>query len=656
MRGTFAAIATALPFAAAAQDHPLDALTADELSRAVAILTEAGHADEGARFPALTLMEPDKAEVLAWAGAGGGEMPARRAFAAIRRGPETFEAVVDLEAGAVESHRLVEGVESGILLEEWELALTATIEDERWQEAMRARGYESFDDLFCAPLSTGFFGEEEPHAGARILKVPCFDTAGAQNNLWGRPIEGLLTVVDLNEGRVIDVIDTGVVPVAAEAPVYGEAAGERAALRPVTMAVPQGDNFEMEGGEVTWQNWSFHMRFDRRVGAIVSMAAFDEDGDGGEAPRSVAYQIALSEMFVPYMDADPGWYFRSYMDIGEYGFGLLSSELRAGVDCPEHATFLEATIADDMGGPITMPSVVCVFERPTGNPLWRHAEIINGTYEGRPEVDLVVRTIPTVGNYDYVIDTVFTQRGEIAIDTGATGIDATKGVETTHMSDPTAEADTAAGALVAPNIVAVYHDHYLSFRLDLDVDGPANTLIREEIVPQRVEGPRRSIWALEPTTVTEEGPVAERAHGEVWRVINPGRETALGHNPGFQIEPGHGALSILSPDDFPQARAAFSSEPLWVTAHDGTELYAAGDYPMQSRGGDGLPEFVSDGDPVEDADLVLWYTVGFHHVTRAEDWPVLPTKWHGFKLRPYNFFDANPSIDVPRDFEQAQAE
>ena len=59
---------------------------------------------------------------------------------------------------------------------------------------------------------------------------------------------------------------------------------------------------------------------------------------------------------------------------------------------------------------------------------------------------------------------------------------------------------------------------------------------------------------------------------------------------------------------------------------------------------------------MEDADLVLWYTVGFHHVTRTEDWPVLPTKWHGFKLRPYNFFDANPSIDVPRAFEEARAE
>jgi primary-amine oxidase len=43
--------------------------------------------------------------------------------------------------------------------------------------------------------------------------------------------------------------------------------------------------------------------------------------------------------------------------------------------------------------------------------------------------------------------------------------------------------------------------------------------------------------------------------------------------------------------------------------------------------------------------------MGFHHVTRPEDWPVLPTVRHGVALRPHGFFDRNPAMDVRREFE-----
>ena len=39
-----------------------------------------------------------------------------------------------------------------------------------------------------------------------------------------------------------------------------------------------------------------------------------------------------------------------------------------------------------------------------------------------------------------------------------------------------------------------------------------------------------------------------------------------------------------------------------------------------------------------------------NHLTRAEDVPVMPMVWHSFKLRPFNFFDRNPALDLRRDF------
>jgi primary-amine oxidase len=51
---------------------------------------------------------------------------------------------------------------------------------------------------------------------------------------------------------------------------------------------------------------------------------------------------------------------------------------------------------------------------------------------------------------------------------------------------------------------------------------------------------------------------------------------------------------------------------------------------------------------IDGEDLVLWYNVGFRHITRAEDWPGMPAVWHSFRLRPFNFFDGSPAMDVPR--------
>ncbi|MEE9266520.1 MAG: hypothetical protein V3V86_07335 [Gammaproteobacteria bacterium] len=51
---------------------------------------------------------------------------------------------------------------------------------------------------------------------------------------------------------------------------------------------------------------------------------------------------------------------------------------------------------------------------------------------------------------------------------------------------------------------------------------------------------------------------------------------------------------------------------------------------------------------MENQDLVVWYTMGMHHQVRAEDWPVMPTASHSFDIRPFDFFDRNPALDLPK--------
>ena len=133
-----------------------------------------------------------------------------------------------------------------------------------------------------------------------------------------------------------------------------------------------------------------------------------------------------------------------------------------------------------------------------------------------------------------------------------------------------------------------------------------------------------------------------------WRVINPDRTNAQGYPVSYQLVPGMNVHTLLSADDYPRLRAGFIDHHLWVTPFHPDERYAAGAYPTLSEPGQGLPAWTAANRSIQGTDLVLWYTFGMHHVARAEDWPVMPTVWHGFELRPFDFFDRNPSMDAPR--------
>jgi len=141
------------------------------------------------------------------------------------------------------------------------------------------------------------------------------------------------------------------------------------------------------------------------------------------------------------MDPDPNWSYRTFMDAGEFGLGYLASQLRGGHDCPRHAAYLPAIIPSDQGGLFKVDRAVCVFERNTADPAWRHFEAGSGRTNARANVELVVRTIPTIGNYDYIVDYIFMANGNIRVRLGATGIDAVKAVASTSLNDPTAAAD-----------------------------------------------------------------------------------------------------------------------------------------------------------------------------------------------------------------------
>ncbi|MEO1447743.1 MAG: tyramine oxidase, partial [Cyanobacteria bacterium J06635_11] len=135
--------------------------------------------------------------------------------------------------------------------------------------------------------------------------------------------------------------------------------------------------------------------------------------------------------------------------------------------------------------------------------------------------------------------------------------------------------------------------------------------------------------------------------GRYWKIVNPEKTNAMGYPTAYKLMPGENTLPMARAEASVIKRATYMTRHLWVTPYEADEKYPTGDYPNQNPGGAGLPFWTQDNRSVEETDIVVWYTFAHSHSPRAEDWPVMPVANLGFKLKPLNFFDENPSNDVP---------
>jgi len=429
------------------------------------------------------------------------------------------------------------------------------------------------------------------------------------------------------------VVDTEVVPVPSADTKYEEIPeNPRPHTTPIFTSQPLGPGFKIHNGEVSWQNWLFRFRIDQRSGPILNLVRFVDNG----RPRSILYEAGVSELFVPYMDPSNGWNNRSFIDSGEFYAMSFLKPMLPGLDCPAGAAWFDGLSASEKGAPKFTSNMACLFERDPQSPAWRHSE--EGEIYGRPARELVLRSTATIGNYDYIMDWRFQTDGTIEVAVGATGVIETK---------PTVETKSPYGEFVAPNLIGVNHDHYFSFRLDFDVDGPNNSFMTHKLVEQAIPNDpmRKSIWVVKPSIAAREKDAILDIHLDrpsMWMFMNPSM------NAGYELMPGVTAKSLMSPDDPAQKLGAFSEHQFWVTPYDPNQRYAAGVYPTSSKANDGLANWTEANRAIENTDIVGWYTLGFHHVTRPEDWPVMPTMWHQFTIRPFHFFQSNPVLDLPK--------
>lgn len=628
---------------AAAANHPLDSLSEQEYKSVVDVLRKEDRVDATTVFNSVSLLPPEKALVEGWT--EGKPFP-RKAVAVVGSKGDYYRAEVDLVAGRLVSWAPAEG-QGPVLEADMELASSIAMKDARFIKAMKRRGLTKANSLRCISLASGTFGRKD-EASQRNFKMTCVAThPGSSLEV---PVEGVVATVDVRSRRVIDFVDTGVVPLAPDP--WGHSReqiearfGKRTPeARTTLMSQVGGPGYVVDGSHVQWDIWRLNFSTDERPGVMLNNVEV-RDGDKW---RHVLYEMYLSEVFVPYSDPSQGWYWRTYMDSGEYGFGASMTALTPGVDCPPHATFVDSVGLNPDGTPVVRKGTICIFERTDGDPAWRRLG------DGRAATDLVIRYASAVGNYDYLMDYIFRQDGSIKVRVGAVGIDAVKGVAATDMESPTAQADTRYGSLIRPNIVAANHTHFFNFRIDFDIDGESNSFMKMKLVPTKVDAsadvPRTSIWTVGHQVPERELEAVTRfdmAAPSLLGVYNPNVKNALKQNPSYMLmAEGSAAHSLLDPTDSAVKRNAYVDNQFWVTPYQPTERYAGGRYAMQSNGDDTLKTWVNANRPIKNTDIVSWYTVAFHHVPRSEDWPVMPAHWVGFTLMPHNFFERNPALNI----------
>jgi primary-amine oxidase len=619
--------------------HPLNPLDTNEIKLARQILLDEHKIDTAYRFYLINLNEPPKADMLKYK---SGDPFSREAIVSVydRSTNKTYESVVDLIGKKSLSFYNVPGVTPGAFLKD---SITDEIlkKNPEWLAGLKTRGIHP-DSVGVSNVFAGDMGIA-PSDHRELICTPQYKNKKYKEML----VHGLVAYVDLTDQKVLKVMDDGGKGFFKPEDIkYLDSDSAKVLLpatKPMKIMQPEGTTYTVDGFQVNGKTWSFRVAIHNREGLVIYDARYNDHG----VMRPVLYRASLAEMYVPYGSTDLTHTAWNYFDGGAYRMGQMwpgiLNGLKAGSDVPENSTFLPGIFHDEKGKPVQMDSMIAVFEEYPG-PITRHGKF---THDAR---NLAVKYFTKIGNYDYGFKWVFREDGTIDLKAELTGVVGIKAVNrTTDLPGGEDENYNGIyyGTLVAPHVEAVNHQHFFSFRLDLDVDGTEN--IVEEMNTVALAASDKNPWNN--AFVRQMSLIRNEAEGQRnlnassnrhWMVADSKAVNSLGQQKSYVIMPGHNASPLAAPGSGPRKMADFLENQFWVTSYKEKEYYPAGDYPNTRGMNDGLPKMVGDNENIEGKDVVVWYNMGITHIVRPEDWPVMNVHTIGFSLMPFGFFDRNP--------------
>ncbi|KAH9906005.1 copper amine oxidase [Xylariomycetidae sp. FL2044] len=653
--------------------HPLDPLTPTEIAVA-ATLIKGSQPDGSVHFKHITLIEPPKSQLRKFLaaerkGATGIPTPIRRASALFyRRGTaHLFVATVDLKGGKLERvEKLDDKYHAHADVNEANEVRSRCLSNPTVQK--RIAQYE-LPKHFTVVCDTWPYGRDTGGRSRRM--VQCFLYAKDSRHPGANSYDNPLPFSPIIDYLTKDLVDIMELPIGSDHSLSPEVKyiphqpkewhhdlqtePKRTDLKPLTVHQPLGASFTVDGHLVHWQKWRFRIGFNWREGMVLHDVTY--------AGRELFHRLSLSEMFVPYGDPRTPYSRKSVFDVGDVGAGMAANNLSLGCDCLGLIKYFSFTLSDSNGNIIEKPNAICMHEIDDGIG-WKHTDSATKTVSVVRSRVLVLQTIITVANYEYIFMWNFDQAAALHYKIQATGI-----LSTCPISLGTT---VPYGTNVNQGVMAPYHQHVFSLRIDPTLDGDKNSVIEEDSVPMPLDenNPVGVGYITEKRVIRTAG-YSQVLPNRTHKIINPSVMNKISGRPvAYAIHSPPKQMLLAHPDSWHAKRAKFATQPYWVTSYRDGELYAAGDYTYQSlpddddeedsgvtpstaiRKGD-IGTWAGRGDKVEDEDIVLWHSISLTHNPRPEDYPVMPCETMMVSLKPSGFFESNPALDVPQSTQRA---
>ena len=618
--------------------HPLDQIISEEINKAVDLCKSHQDFCEETVFLSISLVEPDK-ELLR----KGSDVELSRKLKI--RGIDSnsdggFVSILDISNNKIISlDRVSNDAQVTYSMAEVFMAQELTKANKDYQEALEKRGITDLELIQIDPWPAGGIVHESIEPGHRAFKTISFLKENKSDNAYAKPINGIISHVDLTLKKVTCVEDHGVVELPKAHGRYD--ADSQSELRDepkkIDITQPEGPGYIIEGNLISWEGWELRASVNPDEGPVLHQVSLNG--------RSILHRAALSDMVVPYGTADPMHSWKAVHDGTEYGFGSLVNSLTLGCDCLGEIHYLDANMLMLDGSVNTIENAICIHEEDYGIQ-WKHTDMnMMGANEVRRSRRLVISSIATIGNYDYGLFWYLYLDGTVQCEVKLTGIVGISSYdESIHRDDQDFR--------ISDELVSPIHQHLFCIRLDWDLENGDNQLFETNIetLPVSKENPNGMQLSAVSTHLKKESEAKRDispASRRVWKIVNPNKKNSLGLPVAYKLLPGNTPTLLAHHDSPPGKRASFSKHNLWATPFKAEEMAAGGQNSVMHSGQGGLDDITSSDRDISECDLVTWHTFGLTHTPRPEDWPVMPVEYCGFHLIPVGFFDRNPTINLP---------